>query len=90
MSGQIVDAMLVVAPRQRNTEPEKAAIRAGKTVGEIWPDKPARVRQKDIDARWTMEFSKAKPAADGSRKSTSPSRASATSRTSRSTGGTGS
>ncbi len=31
----------------------------------IWPDKPAKARQKDVDARWTMKFSKAKPAADG-------------------------
>ena len=30
MSGQIVDASLVAAPRQRNTEEEKAAIKAGK------------------------------------------------------------
>ena len=37
MSGQIVDASLVAAPRQRNTEEEKAAIKAGKTAVEIWP-----------------------------------------------------
>jgi transposase, IS5 family len=30
MSGQIVDATLVAAPRQRNTEAEKAAIKAGR------------------------------------------------------------
>jgi IS5 family transposase len=65
MAGQIVDATLVAAPRQRNSEPEKAAIKAGKTAGEIWPEKPAKARQKDVDARWTMKFSKAKPAADG-------------------------
>ncbi len=29
MSGQIIDASLVAAPRQRNTEAEKAAIKAG-------------------------------------------------------------
>lgn len=65
MSGQIVDATLVAAPRQRNTEAEKAAIKAGKTAADIWPDKPARARQKDVNARWTVKFSKAKPAADG-------------------------
>ena len=65
MSGQIVDATLVAAPRQRNTDAEKAAIRAGKTADEIWPDKPARARQKDVEARWTVKVSKAKPAADG-------------------------
>ena len=66
MSGQIVDATLVAAPRQRNTEAEKVAIKAGKTADEIWPEQPAKARQKDVDARWTMKFSKAKPAADGS------------------------
>jgi IS5 family transposase len=65
MSGQIVDATLVAAPRQRNTDGEKAAIKAGKTADEIWPGKPAKARQKDVDARWTIKLSKAKPAADG-------------------------
>lgn len=51
MSGQIVDASLVAAPRQRNTDEEKAAIKAGKTAAEIWPDKPAKAAQKDTDAR---------------------------------------
>jgi len=32
MSGQIVDASLVPAPKQRNTEGEKAAIKAGKSA----------------------------------------------------------
>ena len=65
MAGQIVDATLVAAPRQRNTEGEKARIKAGEKAGDIWPDKPAKARQKDVDARWTVKFSKAKPAADG-------------------------
>jgi IS5 family transposase len=65
MAGQIVDATLVAAPRQRNTEGEKARIKAGEKAADIWPDKPAKARQKDTDARWTMKFSKAKPAADG-------------------------
>lgn len=66
MSGQIVDATLVAAPRQRNTESEKAAVKAGKMPAEIWPETPAKARQKDVDARWTIKFSKAKPASDGS------------------------
>jgi transposase len=45
MGGQIVDATLVAAPKQRNTQPEKAAIKDGKKAGEIWPDKPAKARQ---------------------------------------------
>ena len=65
MAGQIVDATLVAAPRQRNTDAEKAAIKAGKSAPEIWPDKPAKARQKDVDARWTLKTSKGKPAADG-------------------------
>jgi hypothetical protein len=35
MSGQIVDASLVPAPKQRNTEAEKAASKAGKSASEI-------------------------------------------------------
>ncbi len=50
MSGQIMDATLVAAPRQRNTEDEKARIKAGETVREIWEDKPFKARQKDTDA----------------------------------------
>jgi len=66
MGGQIIDASLVAAPRQRNTEDEKAAIKAGKTADEIWPDEPAEAAQKDTDARWTVKTSKGKSKADGS------------------------
>jgi IS5 family transposase len=65
MSGQIVDASLVAAPRQRNTDGEKQAIQAGR-VPEDWKAKPAKLRQKDRDARWTVKFTKAKPKEDGS------------------------
>jgi IS5 family transposase len=65
MAGQIVDATLVAAPRQRNTGEEKARIKAGETAHDIWPDERAKACQKDTDARWTMKFSKAKPADDG-------------------------
>ncbi len=68
MSGQIVDASLVAAPRQRNTEREKAAIKAGKSAAEIWPGKPAKAAQKDTDARWTVKTSKGKVEADGTLK----------------------
>ncbi|VWX53292.1 transposase [Novosphingobium sp. 9U] len=60
MGGQIVDATLVAAPKQRNTAPEKEAIKAGKTANEIWPDEPARAAQKDTDARWTLKLRKGK------------------------------
>lgn len=59
MSGQIVDATLVAAPRQRNTEDEKKAIKESR-IPEAWKDKPAKLRQKDRDARWIVKFSKAK------------------------------
>ncbi|MEM9148757.1 MAG: transposase [Pseudomonadota bacterium] len=65
MAGQIADATLVALPRQRNTEAKKARIKAGETAAEICPETPAKARQKDVDARWTVTFSKAKPAADG-------------------------
>ena len=65
MGGQIVDATLVAAPKQRNTQAEKDAIKEGKKAGEIWPDEPAKAAQKDTDARWTLKFAKAKPTADG-------------------------
>ena len=56
MSGQIVDASLVPAPKQRNAEGEKAAIKAGKTAKEIWPDEPNKAAQKDTNARWTLKI----------------------------------
>jgi IS5 family transposase len=57
MGGQIIDASVVPAPKQRNTEEEKAAIKEGR-VPEAW--KPAKARQKDRDARWTVKYTKAK------------------------------
>lgn len=57
MGGQIIDATVVPAPKQRNTEAEKAAIKEGR-VPEDW--KPAKARQKDRDARWSIKYSKAK------------------------------
>src|SRR6201984_1848822 len=65
MSGQIVDATLVAVPRQRNTDEEKKAIKEG-LIPQNWKDKPAKLRQKDRDARWTVKFTKAKPKEDSS------------------------
>src|SRR3954469_3040375 len=65
MSGQIVDASLIAAPRQRNTQAEKRAIKEGR-IPEDWKDKPAKLRQKDRDARWTAKFTRAKPKEGGS------------------------
>lgn len=55
MSGQIVDASLIPAPKQRNTDLEKQAIKEGKSAEDIWPDEPSKAAQKDTDARWTLK-----------------------------------
>lgn len=56
MGGQIVDASLVPAPKQRNTDGEKEAVKAGKSAAEIWPDEPNKAAQKDTGARWTLKI----------------------------------
>lgn len=66
MSGQIVDASLVSAPKQRNTDGEKKAIKEG-LIPEDWKANPAKLRQKDRDARWTLVFGKARLREDGTR-----------------------
>ena len=58
---QIVDATLVSAPKQRNAQDEKAAIRAGKSATGIWPERPAKAAQKDTDACWTVKRGGRKP-----------------------------
>jgi hypothetical protein len=62
MSGQLVDASIVAAPKQRNTRAEKQAIREGRVPAD-WQDQPAKLSQKDRDARWTVKTTKAKPRA---------------------------
>jgi IS5 family transposase len=54
--GTIVDATFVEAPRQRNTRDENQQIKEGKTPEE-WekPENIHKLRQKDIDARWTKK-----------------------------------
>jgi IS5 family transposase len=64
MSGQIVDATIVAAPKERNTAAEKEAIKAGR-VPKGWAEKPAKLRQKDRDARWTVRLTKARQREDG-------------------------
>src|SRR5215471_2622468 len=64
MSGQIIDASIVAAPKQRNTDDEKRDIKEGRIPPE-WANKPAKLRQKDRDARWTVKYTKAKHDADG-------------------------
>jgi len=64
MGGQIIDATIVAAPKQRNTEDEKRSIKNG-VIPQEWKAKPAKLAQKDRDARWTLKYSKAKPREDG-------------------------
>lgn len=59
MGGQIVDASIIQAPRQRMTKEEKETIKAG-SMPEDWKEKPAKLRQKDMEARWMVKTSKAK------------------------------
>jgi hypothetical protein len=64
MSGQIIDASIIAAPKQRNTDGEKRDIKEGRVPPE-WAKQPAKLRQKDRDARWTVKYTKAKPNAEG-------------------------
>lgn len=59
MSGQIVDASIIKVPRQRMTREEKETVKAG-DIPQSWQDKPAKLVQKDRDARWTVKYTKAK------------------------------
>ena len=52
--GQIVDAVIVEVPRQRNTPEENALIKEGK-VPSSWVEQPAKLAQKDLDACWTKK-----------------------------------
>jgi len=55
-SGSIIDATFVDKPRQRNSHDENDDIKNGKTP-EQWekPGNEAKLRQKDVDARWTKK-----------------------------------
>ena len=65
---------IVAAPKQRNTNEEKKVIKEGR-VPDAWRDKPAKLAQKDRDARWTVKYSKAKPVRMACRGSILPFRA---------------
>ena len=52
--GQIIDATIVPVRKQRNSRDENDAVKAGHTPEE-WKRKPAKLRQKDRDARWTKK-----------------------------------
>jgi IS5 family transposase len=67
MSGQIVDATIIAAPKQRNTSAEKNGMKEGR-IPEDWTSKPKKLAQKDRDARWTIKHTKAKPSEDEARR----------------------
>lgn len=52
--GQMIDASFIEVPRQRNTKDENDQIKNGVTPEE-WEQNPAKLRQKDTDARWTKK-----------------------------------
>jgi len=53
-TGTIIDATFVHVPRQINTREENAQIKAGVTPKE-WEGNLPKLRQKDVDARWTKK-----------------------------------
>lgn len=55
--GQIIDASIVQAPRQRNTREENEVIKEG-CMPEEWDETPHKQRQKDVDARWAAKNDK--------------------------------
>lgn len=52
--GKIIDASFVEVPRQRNSKEENEAIKQGE-LPEGWEEQENRLRQKDLDARWTKK-----------------------------------
>src|SRR5205085_9494464 len=55
--GQMIDATIVPVPKQRNSRDENEAVKAGRTPQE-WKREPAKLSQKDRDARWTQKHGK--------------------------------
>jgi len=53
--GQIIDATIVSAPKQRNSREENKQIKEEGKAPETWDSKPNKKRQKDTDARWTKK-----------------------------------
>ena len=62
-----IDASIIAALRQRNTDAEKAVLKEAR-IPEAWAVKPAKLAQKNRDARWTLKRAKARAAkADGTK-----------------------
>jgi len=53
--GKMVDASFVETPRQRNTREENKHIKKTGAAPKEWKNKPHKLAQKDVDARWTKK-----------------------------------
>lgn len=53
-TGSIIDATIVEVPIQRNTRAENDLVKKGQTPAG-WKDQPHKLRQKDVQARWTRQ-----------------------------------
>jgi len=52
--GQIIDATLIPAPKQKITKEEKKDLEQGQ-IPEKWQDNPHKAAQKDVNAQWTQK-----------------------------------
>ncbi|WP_310015137.1 transposase [Novosphingobium sp. 1748] len=64
IGGQIMDAGIIAAPRQRMTDEEGTIVNACGIPNE-WAAKPAKPAQKERDARWTLKGGRSKKRPDG-------------------------
>src|SRR5512139_1648788 len=55
--GTVIDARIVQVPKQRNTREENETVKEG-NIPSDWVKKPAKLAQKDRDARWTQKHGK--------------------------------
>lgn len=55
--GKMVDASIVEVPIQRNSREENGKLKKGQ-VPEEWNENPAKLSQKDVDAKWTIQKGK--------------------------------
>lgn len=50
-----IDATIITIPKQRNTRSENIYIKSG-TASDGWEERPERLWQKELDARWTKKY----------------------------------
>ena len=53
--GQIIDATIVPVPKQRNSREDNKEIKAN-LLPDGWNERPKRLQQKDLDARWVKKM----------------------------------